>query len=53
MNNALKQSLNAIREISSTIYHEYVPIIDDSTDISAFADPIMNYPEVYNEFCNV
>ena len=52
-NNSLKQSLNAIREISSTIYHEYVPIIDDSTDISAFAEPIMNYPEVYNEFCNV
>ena len=52
-NNSLKKSLNAIREISSTIYHEYVPIIDDSTDISAFADPIMNYPEVYNEFCNV
>ena len=52
-NNSLKQSLNAIREISSTIYHEYVPIIDDSTDISAFAEPILNYPEVYNEFCNV
>ena len=52
-NNSLKQSLNAIREISSTIYHEYVPIIDDSTDIGAFADPILNYPEVYNEFCNV
>lgn len=52
-NNALKQSLNAIREISSTIYHEYVPVIDDSTDISAFAEPILNYPEVYNEFCNV
>ena len=52
-NNSLKQSLNAIREISSTIYHEYVPVIDDSTDISAFADPILNYPEVYNEFCNV
>ena len=52
-NNSLKQSLNAIREISSTIYHEYVPVIDDSTDISAFAEPIMQYPEVYNEFCNV
>ena len=52
-NNSLKQSLNAIREISSTIYHEYVPVIDDSTDISSFADPILNYPEVYNEFCNV
>lgn len=52
-NNSLKQSLNAIREISSTIYHEYVPVIDDATDISAFAEPILNYPEVYNEFCNV
>lgn len=52
-NNSLKQSLNAIREISSTIYHEYVPVIDDSTDISAFAEPILNYPEIYNEFCNV
>lgn len=52
MNNALKQSLNQIREISSTIYHEYVPIIDDSTDISKLAEPILNYPVVYNEFCN-
>ena len=31
-NNSLKQSLNAIREISSTIYHEYVPVIDDATE---------------------
>lgn len=52
MNNALKQSLNQIREISSTIYHEYIPVIDDATDISKFAEPILNYPVVYNEFCN-
>ena len=52
-NNSLKQSLNALREISSTIYHEYVPIIDDATDIGSFAQPILDYPEVYNEFCNV
>ena len=51
--NSLKQSLNALREISSTIYHEYIPVIDDSTDISAFAEPIMTYPVVYNEFCDV
>ena len=51
--NSLKQSLNALRELSSTIYHEYVPVIDDSTDISAFAEPIMSYPVVYNEFCDV
>ena len=51
--NSLKQSLNALRELSSTIYHEYVPVIDDDTDISAFAEPIMTYPVVYNEFCDV
>ena len=51
--NSLKQSLNQLREISSTIYHEYVPVIDDSTDISAFAQPILEYPVVYNEFCDV
>lgn len=51
--NSLKQSLNAIREISSTIYHEYIPVIDDSTDISAFAEPLFTYPVVYNEFCDV
>lgn len=48
----LRNSLNAIREISSTIYHQYVPIIDENTSISQFADPIMSVPEVYNEFCN-
>ena len=53
MNNALKQSLNALREISSEIYHKYVPIIDDTTDISAFANPILDVPVVMNEFCDV
>lgn len=51
-NNSLVTSLNAIREISSEIYHQYIPIIDDSTDIGAFANPIFTYPEVYNEFCS-
>ena len=53
MNNALKQSLNALREISSEIYHKYVPIIDDTTDISAFANPILDVPVVMNEFVDV
>ena len=53
MNNALKQSLNALREISSEIYHKYVPIIDDSTDISQFANPILDVPVVMNEFVDV
>ena len=37
----LKQSLNAIREISSEIYHRYIPIIEDDTSISQFATPIL------------
>lgn len=52
MNESLKTSLNAIREISSEIYHRYVPIIDENTDIATFANPIMTYPVVYNEFQN-
>ena len=52
MNNSLVTSLNAIREISSDIYHKYIPIIDDTTDISMLANPIFTYPEVYNEFCS-
>ncbi len=52
MNQGLKTSLNQLREISSEIYHKYIPIIDDNTDIGAFANPILTVPEVYNEFCN-
>lgn len=52
MNEGLVTSLNAIREISSEIYHKYIPIIDENTDIGKFAEPIFNIPEVYNEFCN-
>ena len=48
----LVTSLNQLRELSSDLYHKYVPIIDDSTDISKFAEPILNIPEVYNEFCD-
>lgn len=53
MNNSLKTSLNMLREVSSEIYFKYVPVIDDTTDISAFAQPIFDFPVVYNEFCNV
>lgn len=52
MNEGLVTSLNAIREISSEIYHKYVPIIDADTDIGKFAEPILTIPEVYNEFCS-
>lgn len=49
----LKNSLNAIREMSienNTAYHQYVPIIDDNTDIGTFGAPILNTPNLMNEF---
>lgn len=46
----LKQSLNQIREISSEIYHRYVPIIDDETSIAQFATPILENTDVRDEF---
>ena len=46
----LKTSLNKYREISSDIYQKYIPVIEDNTDIGTFASPILNVPEVYNEF---
>ena len=52
MNEGLITSLNQLREVSSEIYHRYVPIIDENTDIGKFAEPILKVPEVYNEFCN-
>lgn len=48
--NGLKNSLNRIREISTEIYHQYIPIITDDTDISSFATPILTVPQVQNEF---
>ena len=49
----LKTSLNKLREISSDIYQKYIPILDADSDISQFANPIMSYPVVMNEFCDV
>lgn len=46
----LVNSLNRIREISSEIYHQYIPVLDENTDISAFGQPILNYQVVQNEF---
>lgn len=46
----LVNSLNRIRELSSEIYHQYIPIITDDTDISAFGKPILTVPQVQNEF---
>lgn len=46
----LVNSLNRIREISSDIYHQYIPVLDETTDISSFGQPILNYQVVQNEF---
>ena len=52
----LKLALNNIRETSiqnNTLYAKYVPEIMDTTDIGSFASPILNNPQVMNEFMNV
>lgn len=46
----LVNSLNRIRELSSDIYHQYIPMLDENTDISAFGQPILQYQVVQNEF---
>lgn len=46
----LVTSLNQLREISSDIYHKYVPVITETTDIGTFGAPILTVPEVQNEF---
>lgn len=48
----LKNSLNRIRELSSDLYSQYVPMLEDDSDIAKLAEPILNVPEVYNEFCS-
>lgn len=52
----LKTSLNAIREMAISegkAYHQYVPFIDDTTSIEAFAQPILTNPVVANEFMSM
>lgn len=50
-NNSLITSLNQLRELSSDLYHKYIPIIDENSDIGAFANAVFANPEVFNEFC--
>ena len=49
----LKQSLAKIREVSSDLYHQYVPVVDDETDIGSFATPILETPVLMNEFVSL
>lgn len=47
----LKNSLNAIQQLASPLYHQCIPIIEDDTDISTLAEPLFSMPTLYNEFC--
>lgn len=56
MNEGLVTSLNALREMSvsgSSIYHQYIPIIDENTSIATLAEPILNVPAVANDFMSM
>ncbi len=46
----LKTSLNQIRELSTPLYQQEVPLITNDTDISSFGNPILNNLQVQNEF---
>ena len=48
-------ALNKMREMSvesGSVYHQYIPVIDENTDIAKFGQPILdsNLTPVYNEF---
>lgn len=56
ISNGLKTALNMIRETSienGTLYHRYVPEILPTTDIGSFASPLLENPDLMNEFMNV
>ena len=56
MNEGLITSLNALREMSvsgSSIYHQYIPVIDENTAISTIAEPVLNVPAVANDFMSM
>lgn len=56
MNEGLVTSLNALREMSvsgSSIYHQYIPVIDENTSIATLAEPILTVPAVANDFMSM
>lgn len=46
----LIKGLNGIRQTASSLYQDSIGIITDQSDISTLATPVLNIPEVYNEF---
>lgn len=56
ISNGLKTALNHIRELSISegkAYHQYVPVIDDLTDIGSWGSAILSTPVVMNEFMSM
>lgn len=56
ISSGLQTALNMIRETSienNTLYHRYVPEILPTTDIGSFASPLLENPDLMNEFLNV
>lgn len=56
ISNGLQTALNNIRETSienNTLYHRYVPEILPTTDIGSFASPLLENPDLMNEFLSV
>ena len=56
ISNGLRTALNNIRETSienNTLYHRYVPEILPTKDIGSFASPLLENPDLMNEFLNV
>lgn len=56
INEGLITSLNAIREMSVSegkVYHQYIPVIDQNTNIATIGEPVLNYPQVANDFMNM
>ena len=56
ISNGLRTALNKIRETSienNTLYHNYIPEILPTTDIGSFASPLLENPDLMNEFLSV
>lgn len=51
--NGLAIALNDLRQNASNQYQEVVPIVDENTSIESFTAPLLNYPKLFNEFCEV
>lgn len=49
----LQIALNDLRQSSSNQFQEVVPVVDENTSIESYTAPLLNYPKLFNEFCDV